>query len=104
MEWAPDTVQSHLQEYINSVRIEGIKIHAGVTLATECIQRFSTGGTSSRADNTSISSTQNVRRITQIGVGSDSSRFQLRYHSLEIEKFCPTQILREINFVVYDRN
>ena len=81
MEWAPDTVQSHLQEYINSVRMEGIKIHAGVTLATECIQRFSTGGTSSRADNTSISSTQNVRRITQIGVGSDSSRFQLRYNA-----------------------
>ncbi len=41
MEWAPDTVQSHLQEYVNTVRMEGIRSHAGVTLATECIQSFS---------------------------------------------------------------
>lgn len=59
--WAPDTVQSHLQEYINTIRTGGIKIHAGVTLATECIQSFSSAA-----------------NFKQRGIhGSDSSRFQL---------------------------
>ena len=50
VEWAPDTVQSHLQEYINTVRI-GHRIHAGVTLATECIQSFSMGGMTNTGPN-----------------------------------------------------
>ena len=41
VEWAPDTVQSHLQEYINNITKESFTTHAGVTLATECIQSFS---------------------------------------------------------------
>jgi phosphatidylinositol 4-kinase len=73
VEWAPDTVQSHLQEYINTVRMEGIKIHAGVTLATDCIQSFSGGGHRDQ----SISSSLSVRRPLQHCMGSDSSRFQL---------------------------
>ena len=56
------------------VRSEGMKMHAGVTLATECIQSFSNG--SSRADSASLSSVQNIRRIG-VGMGSDSSRFQV---------------------------
>ena len=59
VEWAPDTVQSHLQEYINTVRIGGIKMHAGVTLATDCIQSLTSGVTDRR------------------NIPSDSSRFQL---------------------------
>ncbi len=63
VEWAPDTVQSHLQEYINTVRIGGIKTHAGVTLATECINAFSSNNGKARRAN--------------ILPGNDSSRFQL---------------------------
>ena len=59
VEWAPDTVQSHLQEYINTVRIGGIKMHAGVTLSTDCIQSLTSGVTDRR------------------NIPSDSSRFQL---------------------------
>ena len=67
----------NIEIYISfSVRIEGIKIHAGVTLATECIQSFSSGSTVSHRSEMAAS-TLNVRRIAQIGVGGDSSRFQL---------------------------
>ena len=38
------------QEYINTVRI-GHRIHAGVTLATECIQSFSMGGMTNTGPN-----------------------------------------------------
>lgn len=55
-----------LQEYINTVRI-GHRIHAGVTLATECIQSFSMGGMTNTGPNAR-------RRNVQ---GSDASRFQL---------------------------
>ena len=54
------------QEYINTVRI-GHRIHAGVTLATECIQSFSMGGMTNTGPNAR-------RRNVQ---GSDASRFQL---------------------------
>lgn len=50
------------------MRIEGIKIHPGVTLATECIQSFSVGG--NRTEN-------NQRRPFNLCIGNDSSRFQL---------------------------
>ncbi len=39
--WAPDTVQSHLQEYVNEITKESFSYHAGVALATECVQSFS---------------------------------------------------------------
>ncbi len=39
--WAPDTVQSHLQEYVNEITKESFSFHAGVALATECVQSFS---------------------------------------------------------------
>ncbi|XP_040569252.1 phosphatidylinositol 4-kinase alpha isoform X2 [Lepeophtheirus salmonis] len=43
MEWAPGTVQSHLQEYINTVTQINYYNHAGVSLASECIQNLSSG-------------------------------------------------------------
>jgi phosphatidylinositol 4-kinase len=41
VDWAPDTVHSHLQEYINQITKESFALHAGVALASECIQSFS---------------------------------------------------------------
>jgi phosphatidylinositol 4-kinase len=41
VEWAPDTVQSHLQEYINEITsLMSFSFHMGVRLASECVQTF----------------------------------------------------------------
>jgi len=58
--WAPDTVQSHLQEYINEITKESaFSHHAGVALATECVQSFSPHNAEA---GTGISSTTNAVR------------------------------------------
>ncbi len=41
MEWAPATVLSHLQEYINTMTHDTGLTHTGVTFAVECILCFS---------------------------------------------------------------
>ena len=41
VDWAPDTVHSHLQEYMNEITKESFTFHMGVALATECVQTFS---------------------------------------------------------------
>ena len=40
MKWAPDTMRSHLKEYINNKGEEGTFSHAGLSLATECVHTF----------------------------------------------------------------
>ena len=69
VEWAPDTVQSHLQEYINTVTKESFATHAGVSLATECIQSFS------RLNDMSIGMASSGNR--PFCVTTDTSRIQL---------------------------
>ena len=71
VEWAPDTVQSHLQEYINNITKESFTTHAGVTLATECIQSFSITN-----DPQVLSPTGRILR-RPFCAASDSSRIQL---------------------------
>ena len=71
VKWAPDTVQSHLQEYINNITKESFTTHAGVTLATECIQSFSVTN-----EPQVLSPTGRVLRRPFCAV-SDSSRIQL---------------------------
>ena len=41
VEWAPATVLSHLQEYINTMTHDTGLTHTGVTFAVECILHFS---------------------------------------------------------------
>ena len=41
VEWAPATVLSHLQEYINTMTQDTGFTHTGVTFAVECILCFS---------------------------------------------------------------
>jgi hypothetical protein len=41
VEWAPATVLSHLQEYINTMTHDTGLTHTGVTFAVECILCFS---------------------------------------------------------------
>jgi hypothetical protein len=41
VEWAPATVLSHLQEYINTMTHDTGYTHTGVTFAVECILCFS---------------------------------------------------------------
>ena len=72
IEWAPDTVQSHLQEYINNITKESFTTHAGVTLATECIQSFS------GVNDSQIISPTGIKPIRRpFCAVSDSSRIQL---------------------------
>ena len=72
VEWAPDTVQSHLQEYINNITKESFTTHAGVTLATECIQSFSS------VNDPQMLSPTGVRPLRRpFCAVSDSSRIQL---------------------------
>ncbi|XP_023346695.1 phosphatidylinositol 4-kinase alpha [Eurytemora carolleeae] len=40
VKWAPDTMRSHLKEYINNKGDEGTGSHAGLSLATECVHSF----------------------------------------------------------------
>ena len=70
VEWAPDTVQSHLQEYINEITKESFSFHMGVNLASECVQTFSVapnadsvlgGGGGSGGSYGSMSSVRQVR-------------------------------------------
>ena len=82
VEWAPDTVHSHLQEYMNEITKESFTFHMGVALATECVQTFSAapgadsfigGGGGSSAGSMSSAS----RQPLQIGSKADSSRFMI---------------------------
>ena len=41
VKWAPDTMKSHMKEYINNKGQEGTSTHAGLALATECVLSFS---------------------------------------------------------------
>ncbi len=70
--WAPDTVQSHLQEYVNEItRESAFSYHAGVALATECVQSFSP----LNANAVGITSSANAAR--PLCVKSDASRFMI---------------------------
>jgi len=40
MKWAPDTMKSHMKEYINNKGMEGSTTHSGLALATECVLSF----------------------------------------------------------------
>jgi len=40
MKWAPDTMKSHMKEYINNKGMEGSSTHSGLALATECVLSF----------------------------------------------------------------
>jgi len=42
MKWAPDTMKSHMKEYINNKGSEGSSTHSGLALATECVLSFAT--------------------------------------------------------------
>ena len=41
VKWAPDTMKSHMKEYINNKGQEGTTTHSGLALATECVLSFS---------------------------------------------------------------
>ena len=41
VKWAPDTMKSHIKEYINNKGQEGTTTHSGLALATECVLSFS---------------------------------------------------------------
>eukprot|EP00095_Tigriopus_kingsejongensis_P007429 maker-scaffold443_size169656-snap-gene-0.12 protein:Tk07429 transcript:maker-scaffold443_size169656-snap-gene-0.12-mRNA-1 annotation:"phosphatidylinositol 4-kinase alpha isoform x1" len=69
--WAPDTVLSHLQEYINEITKESYSNHSGVSLATECMQNFS----NENQDGLGLVNLGNV--IRPISAKSDSSRFMI---------------------------
>eukprot|EP00094_Tigriopus_californicus_P003842 TCALIF_03698-PA protein Name:"Similar to PI4KA Phosphatidylinositol 4-kinase alpha (Homo sapiens)" AED:0.07 eAED:0.07 QI:1/0.8/0.75/0.93/0.86/0.93/16/174/2161 len=71
VEWAPDTVLSHLQEYINEITKESYSNHAGVSLATECMQNFS----NDNQDGLGLVNLGSV--IRPISAKSDSSRFMI---------------------------
>lgn len=71
VEWAPDTVLSHLQEYINEITKESYSNHAGVSLATECMQSFS----NDNQDGLGLVNLGSV--IRPISAKSDSSRFMI---------------------------
>jgi len=78
VEWAPDTVQSHLQEYINTVTKESFATHTGVSLATECIQSFSRsdGGTAAGGVGGGAGAAGGGS-VRQFCVTADTSRIQL---------------------------
>ena len=81
VDWAPDTVHSHLQEYMNEITKESFTFHMGVALATECVQTFSAapGGDSFIGGGGSggSMSSSSARQPLQFGSKSDSSRFMI---------------------------
>ncbi len=75
--WAPDTVQSHLQEYINEITKESFSFHAGVALATECVQSFSS------LNSTAMGITSAANATMPLCVKGDASRYEKQKSTLE---------------------
>lgn len=80
VQWAPDTVQSHLQEYINTVTSKSFATHHGVSLATECIQGLARNsaisGLTGSVGMTNLTATPSGPRIGG-GPAADGSRIML---------------------------
>ena len=74
VKWAPDTMKSHMKEYINNKGQEGTgtSTHAGLALATECVLSFSSPSSLADADRTVPAGYLAARPSC---VKNDSSRF-----------------------------
>ena len=69
MKWAPDTMKSHMKEYINNKGTEGTSTHSGLALATECVLSFAS------LNSTSDSLPQPYLATRPNCVKNDTSRF-----------------------------
>ena len=69
MKWAPDTMKSHMKEYINNKGTEGTSTHSGLALATECVLSFAS------LNSTSDSLAQPYLATRPNCVKNDTSRF-----------------------------
>jgi len=69
VKWAPDTMRSHLKEYINNKGDQGSTAHAGLGLATECVLSFSSQNHNSEA------LTVNYQGSRPNCIKNDTSRF-----------------------------
>ena len=69
MKWAPDTMKSHMKEYINNRGQEGTTTHSGLALATECVLSFAS------LNSTSDSLPVNYLASRPSCVKNDTSRF-----------------------------
>ena len=73
VKWAPETMKSHMKEYINNKGQEGTNTHSGLALATECVLSFSSSNAMASAANGNMSASYLATRPSC--VNNDTSRF-----------------------------
>ena len=73
VKWAPETIKSHMKEYINNKGQEGTSTHSGLSLATECVLSFSSSNAMVSAANGNLSAGFLANRPSC--VNNDTSRF-----------------------------